>query len=81
MGRKVGVRAEPGEGVAEASAGAGGERRFGEEEGLSGGMPGGAVIGQSAAGNQAMNVRIYAGRRIMPSWAVPDGIFLDSSIE
>src|ERR1700720_1507727 len=45
-----------GEGVAE--AGAGGERRFGEEEGLAGGMPGGAVIGQSAAGNQAMNVRM-----------------------
>src|ERR1700693_412663 len=58
MGRKVGVRAEPGEGVAEAGAGAGGERRFGEEEGLAGGMPGGAVIGQSAAGNQAMNVRM-----------------------
>ena len=38
--RKVGVRAEPGEGVAEAGAGAGGERRFGEEEGLAGGMPG-----------------------------------------
>ena len=30
MGRKVGVRAEPGDGVAEAGAGAGGERRFGE---------------------------------------------------
>src|ERR1700751_1513316 len=42
MGRKVGVRAEPGEGIAEAGAGAGGERRFGEEEGLAGGMPGGA---------------------------------------
>src|SRR5580704_6744532 len=37
MGRKAGVRAEPGEDVAE--AGAGGERRFGEEEGLAGGMP------------------------------------------
>src|ERR1700739_914107 len=28
MGRQVGVRAEPGEGIAEAGAGAGGERRF-----------------------------------------------------
>src|SRR6201984_292244 len=66
MGRKVGVRAEPGEGVAEAGAGAGGERRFGEEEGLAGGMPGGAVIGQSAAGNQAMNVRMAEPSLMMP---------------
>src|SRR6516164_6678549 len=46
MGRKVGVRAEPGEGVAETGAGDGGERRFGKEEGLPGGMPGGAIVGQ-----------------------------------
>src|SRR5256885_12924836 len=63
MGRQVGVRAEPGEGIAEAGAGAGGERRFGEEEGLAGGMPGGAVprfregrLGQYAARDEAVNV-------------------------
>ena len=71
MGRKVGVRAEPGEGVAE--AGAGGERRFGEEEGLAGGMPGGAVprfregrLGQSAAGDEAVNVRVEEPSLMMP---------------
>src|SRR4030088_408216 len=62
MGRQVGVRAEPGEGIAEAGAGAGGERRVGEEEGLAGGMPGGAVprfregrLGQSAGGGEAVD--------------------------
>src|SRR3954451_14004744 len=73
MGRQVGVRAEPGEGIAEAGAGAGGERRFGEEEGLAGGMPGGAVprfregrLGQSAAGDEAVNVRVEEPSLMMP---------------
>ena len=30
MGRQIGIRAEPGEGIAEAGAGKGGERRFGK---------------------------------------------------
>src|ERR1700761_6559497 len=58
MGWQVGVRAEPGEGIAEAGAGKGGERRFRDQERFAGGMPGGAVVGQSAAGNQAVNVRV-----------------------
>jgi hypothetical protein len=43
MGRQVGIRAEPGEGIAEAGAGKGGERRLREQKGLAGGMPAGAV--------------------------------------
>ena len=65
MGRQVGVRAEPGEGIAEAGAGQDGERRLREQEGLAGGMPGGPVprfregrLGQSAAGDQAVNMRM-----------------------
>src|SRR6201984_1082953 len=58
MGWQVGVRAEPGEGIAEAGAGKGGERRLREQKPLAGGMPGGAVVGQSAASNQAVNVRM-----------------------
>jgi hypothetical protein len=57
-GRQVGGRAEPGEGVAEAGAGQGGERRLREQKRLAGGMPDGAVIGQSAAGDEAVNVRV-----------------------
>ena len=57
MGRQVGVRAEPGEGIAEAGAGKGGERRLREQKCFGGGMPGGAVVGQSAAGDEAVNVR------------------------
>src|SRR6516162_10790575 len=58
MGRQVGGRAEPREGVAEAGAGKGGERRLWEQKRLAGGMPDGAVIGQSAAGDEAVNVRV-----------------------
>src|SRR5215468_5229700 len=58
MGRQVGGWAEPGEGVAEAGAGKGGECRLWEQKRLAGGMPDGAVIGQSAAGDEAVNVRV-----------------------
>src|SRR5262249_16644966 len=57
MGRQVGGRAESGEGVAEAGAGKGGERRLREQKRLAGGMPDGAVIGQAAAGDEAVDVR------------------------
>src|SRR5215471_7157288 len=66
MGRQVGGRAEPGEGVAEAGAGQGGERRLWEQKGLAGGMPDGAVIGQAAAGDEAVNVRVEAPTPIIP---------------
>ena len=55
---QIGPRAELEEGVAEPGAGQGGQGRFGEQEGLAGGMPGGAVVGQSAAGNQAVSMRV-----------------------
>ena len=64
MGRQVGGRAEPGEGVAEAGAGQGGEGRLWEQKGLAGGMPDGAPrfcegrLGQSAAGDEAVNMRV-----------------------
>jgi len=58
MGRQIDIGAELGEGVAETGAGQGCERRFGEEEGLAGGMPSGAIVGQSAAGDQAMDMRV-----------------------
>ena len=51
MAWQIDIGAEFGEGVAEARTGKGGERRFGEEEGLPSGMPDGAVFGQSAAGD------------------------------
>ena len=56
MGRQIGGRAEPGEGVAEAGTGQGGERRFGKQESPAGGMPSGAILGQSTAGDQAVDV-------------------------
>src|SRR6516164_7920525 len=43
MRRKGCVRAEPGKDIAESGAGESGERRFGEDEGLAGGVPGGAL--------------------------------------
>src|SRR5215475_1581496 len=58
MGRQAGAWAEPGEGVAEAGGGKGGECRLWEQKRLAGGMPDGAVIGQSAAGDEAVNVRV-----------------------
>src|SRR5262249_60061963 len=66
MGRQIGGRAEPGEGVVEAGAGQGGERRLGEQKRLAGGMPDGAVIGQSAAGDEAVNVRVEAPTPTIP---------------
>src|SRR5262249_48430741 len=66
MGRQAGGRAESGEGVAEAGAGQGGERRLREQKRLAGGMPDGAVIGQAAAGDEAVNVRVEAPTPTIP---------------
>src|SRR3954453_21617925 len=73
MGRQVGVRAELGEGIAEAGAGKGGERGLREQKRLAGGVPGGAVprfregrLGQSAAGDEAVNVRVAEPSLMMP---------------
>src|ERR1700730_15715210 len=52
MGRKVGVRAEPGEGVAEAGAGAGGERRYGAEAGGGVAGAGGGAGGERRCGGE-----------------------------
>jgi len=58
MLRHVEVGAELGEGVAETGADHAGEGRFGEQEGVGGGLPESAAVGQAAAGDQAVDVRM-----------------------